>query len=88
MNEATVSRILKGKGKSISQDSIDALCKTFNVTELELYILAHGAGDSIIKEDALQLSDKFDNFAKWLRTHSPHVQEAVLKLGEVLGWEG
>lgn len=84
----TVGRWLDGQIATVGPKHVSGLAKALGLSEVELYSIAHGAGEEMMRSPAPPGVDEWEELAKWLRTQPPHVQEPFRMLAKGFGWEG
>ena len=77
VSHAAWSRFLNRKHRSISQDSINALCKVFDVSERDLYQIASG----------VDVDREVQSLSRWLTTQDEHVRTVVFRSAKRQGWQ-
>lgn len=89
-NYQNFQRLLQGRIDEITQVMVDAVCRAFGVTEIQLLEISTGkkTGTAAVSEDSFKYSDCYDRLAGWLRSEATDDgKKAMLMMAQAMGFQ-
>lgn len=78
VSHATWSRFMHGHQYGLSAESVEAMCKMFKVSELEIYQISNGRKP---------LSPDVEDLAKWLNKQPKEIQNKIFRSAKRQNWQ-